>query len=180
MQDELKRRSTLSRLEGVAEAVWMQVSAFLRTKQAKTMLKVWPASSRFFSLSPSNTASLASPGSSPRAKRRAFPVSDVIDIVVKSSKTPISGRKSHSGPRVAPMLKRRAHPPQRKHTTLSSSSRNYARRSSSCARSHVKNGSRCHPRRIRSMLRLARRLALRDRRARARSSFVVVAGACAR
>ncbi|GHJ85973.1 hypothetical protein NliqN6_2375 [Naganishia liquefaciens] len=72
MQDELKRRSTLSRLEGVAEAVWM-----------------------FFSLSPSNTASLASPGSSPRAKRRAFPVSDVIDIVVKSSKTPISGPEAY-------------------------------------------------------------------------------------
>jgi hypothetical protein len=28
MQDELKRRSTLSRLEGVAEAVWMYVSDF--------------------------------------------------------------------------------------------------------------------------------------------------------
>ncbi|KAJ9107425.1 hypothetical protein QFC21_000876 [Naganishia friedmannii] len=71
-QDELKRRSTLSRLEGVAEAVWM-----------------------FFSLSPSNTASMSSPGSSPRAKRRAFPVSEVVDVVVKSSKTPISGPEAY-------------------------------------------------------------------------------------
>ncbi|KAJ9112584.1 hypothetical protein QFC19_000603 [Naganishia cerealis] len=57
-QDELKRRSTLSRLEGVAEAVWI-------------------------------------PGSSPRAKRRAFPVSEVIDVVVKSSKSPISGPEAY-------------------------------------------------------------------------------------
>ncbi|KAJ9123123.1 hypothetical protein QFC22_001314 [Naganishia vaughanmartiniae] len=49
----------------------------------------------FFSLSPSNTASMSSPGSSPRAKRRAFPVSEVVDVVVKSSKTPISGPEAY-------------------------------------------------------------------------------------
>jgi len=65
-QNELKRRSTLSRLEGVAESVWM-----------------------LFSVSTSSAVS-SSPGSSPRARRRALPMHEVADVVVKSSKTPIS------------------------------------------------------------------------------------------
>ncbi|OCF37113.1 hypothetical protein I316_01018 [Kwoniella heveanensis BCC8398] len=63
-QEELKRRSTLSRLESIAEGVWMMFSA-------------------------------PSPGPStlptaPRGRRKAIPMSEVADVIVKSSKTPIS------------------------------------------------------------------------------------------
>ncbi|WVR08228.1 hypothetical protein IAU60_005275 [Kwoniella sp. DSM 27419] len=63
-QEELKRRSTLSRLESIAEGVWMMFSA-------------------------------PSPGpntlpSAPRGRRKAIPMAEVADVIVKSSKTPIS------------------------------------------------------------------------------------------
>ncbi|WWD20124.1 hypothetical protein CI109_104600 [Kwoniella shandongensis] len=69
-QEELKRRSTLSRLEGVAEGVWMMFSA-------------------------------PSPGPStlptaPRGRRKAIPMSEVADVIVKSSKTPISTAEAQS------------------------------------------------------------------------------------
>ncbi|KAL7424881.1 hypothetical protein Q5752_000567 [Cryptotrichosporon argae] len=68
-QEELKRRSTLSRLEGVAEAVWMLFSA--------------PASS-------------AGSLTSPRVRRKAMLMTDVADMVVKSSKTPISSAEAQT------------------------------------------------------------------------------------
>ncbi|WWC93011.1 uncharacterized protein L201_007975 [Kwoniella dendrophila CBS 6074] len=63
-QEELKRRSTLSRLESIAEGVWMMFSA-------------------------------PSPGpntlpTAPRGRRKAIPMIEVAEVVVKSSKTPIS------------------------------------------------------------------------------------------
>ncbi|CAK9780407.1 hypothetical protein CC85DRAFT_283529 [Cutaneotrichosporon oleaginosum] len=61
-QEELKRRATLSRLEGVAEGVWMM-----------------------FSAPPPGSGS-----GTPRARRRALPFSEVAETVVQSSKTPIS------------------------------------------------------------------------------------------
>ncbi|BEJ14158.1 hypothetical protein CspHIS471_0313320 [Cutaneotrichosporon sp. HIS471] len=60
--DELKRRATLSRLESIAEGVWMMFSA-------------------------------PPPGSgsgTPRARRRALPLSEVAETIVQSSKNPIS------------------------------------------------------------------------------------------
>ncbi|ORY34914.1 hypothetical protein BCR39DRAFT_515585 [Naematelia encephala] len=63
-QEELKRRSTLSRLEGVAEGVWMM-----------------------FSGSTLGPSSLPTP---PRGRRKAIPMTEVADVIVKSSKTPIS------------------------------------------------------------------------------------------
>ncbi|KAK4684159.1 hypothetical protein P7C73_g6044, partial [Tremellales sp. Uapishka_1] len=63
-QEELKRRSTLSRLESVAEGVWMMFSA------------------------PSpGPSTLPTP---PRGRRKAIPMMEVADVIVKSSKTPIS------------------------------------------------------------------------------------------
>ncbi|OXG17342.1 hypothetical protein C366_03430 [Cryptococcus neoformans Tu401-1] len=63
-QEELKRRSTLSRLESVAEAVWMMFSA------------------------PSpGPSTLPTP---PRGRRKAIPMLEVAEVIVKSSKTPIS------------------------------------------------------------------------------------------
>ena len=62
--EELKRRSTLSRLEGIAEAIWMM----------------------FSSPSPGPNT-LPTP---PRGRRKAIPLSEVGDVIVKSSKTPIS------------------------------------------------------------------------------------------
>ncbi|WWC95384.1 hypothetical protein V866_002246 [Kwoniella sp. B9012] len=69
-QEELKRRSTLSRLEGIAEGVWMMFSA-------------------------------PSPGpstlpSAPRGRRKAIPMTEVADVIVKSSKTPISTAEATS------------------------------------------------------------------------------------
>ncbi|OCF77806.1 hypothetical protein I204_01807 [Kwoniella mangroviensis CBS 8886] len=69
-QEELKRRSTLSRLEGIAEGVWMMFSA-------------------------------PSPGPStlpnaPRGRRKAIPMTEVADVIVKSSKTPISTAEATS------------------------------------------------------------------------------------
>jgi 2-keto-3-deoxy-L-rhamnonate aldolase RhmA len=61
-QEELRRRSTLSRLEGIAEGVWMMFSG--------------PASL-----------------SAPRGRRKAIPLLEVADMIVKSSKTPISNGK---------------------------------------------------------------------------------------
>ncbi|KAK1923765.1 hypothetical protein DB88DRAFT_464997 [Papiliotrema laurentii] len=63
-QEALKRRSTLSRLEGIAEAVWMMFSA-------------------------------PSPGpnslpTAPTGRRKIIPLDEVAELVVKSSKTPIS------------------------------------------------------------------------------------------
>ncbi|WVQ75131.1 hypothetical protein IAR50_004740 [Cryptococcus sp. DSM 104548] len=63
-QEELKRRSILSRLEGVAEGVWMMFSG--------------P------SIGPS---SLPTP---PRGRRKAIPMAEAAEVIVKSSKTPIS------------------------------------------------------------------------------------------
>ncbi|GMK53482.1 hypothetical protein CspeluHIS016_0100680 [Cutaneotrichosporon spelunceum] len=60
--EELKRRATLSRLESIAEGVWMMFAA-------------------------------PPPGSgsgTPRARRRALPLSEVAETIVQSSKTPIS------------------------------------------------------------------------------------------
>lgn len=63
-QEELKRRSTLSRLEGIAEGVWMMFSA------------------------PSpGTHSLPT---APRPRRKAIPLSEIAEMLVKSSKTPVS------------------------------------------------------------------------------------------
>lgn len=68
-QEELKRRSTLSRLEGIAEGVWMMFSG------------------------PSvGVSSLPTP---PRGKRKAIPMAEVVDVIVKSSKTPISTGELH-------------------------------------------------------------------------------------
>ncbi|WWC65675.1 uncharacterized protein I303_108296 [Kwoniella dejecticola CBS 10117] len=69
-QEELKRRSTLSRLESIAEGVWMMFSA-------------------------------PSPGPStlptaPRGRRKAIPMKEVADVIVKSSKTPISTAEAQS------------------------------------------------------------------------------------
>ena len=62
--EELKRRSTLSRLEGIAEGVWMMFSA------------------------PSpGPNTLPTP---PRGRRKAIPLSEAAEVIVKSSKTPIS------------------------------------------------------------------------------------------
>lgn len=63
-QEELRRRSTLSRLESIAEGVWMMFSA-------------------------------PSPGpnslpSAPRGRRKVIPMREVAEMLVKSSKTPIS------------------------------------------------------------------------------------------
>jgi hypothetical protein len=53
---------------------------------------------RLFSSTPSNVGLDTSPGglSSPlgKTRRRAFPMGQVVDIIVKSSKTPISAGKS--------------------------------------------------------------------------------------
>ncbi|KAL7415740.1 hypothetical protein BDY24DRAFT_413308 [Mrakia frigida] len=66
-RDELKRRSILSRLGGVAEAVFM-----------------------LFTAPPSTLITPASPSSSSSAKRRAIPLEEVANVVVKSSKVEIS------------------------------------------------------------------------------------------
>ncbi|KAL1413194.1 hypothetical protein Q8F55_000945 [Vanrija albida] len=63
-QEELKRRSTLSRLEGVAEGVWMM-----------------------FSGPPPGPSSITS---TPRSRRKAILMSEMSEMIVKSSKTPIS------------------------------------------------------------------------------------------
>ncbi|WWC73502.1 uncharacterized protein I206_107473 [Kwoniella pini CBS 10737] len=68
--EELKRRSTLSRLENIAEGIWMMFSA-------------------------------PSPGpstlpSAPRGRRKVIPMNEVADVIVKSSKTPISSAEAQS------------------------------------------------------------------------------------
>ncbi|ODN78491.1 hypothetical protein L202_04122 [Cryptococcus amylolentus CBS 6039] len=63
-QEGLKRRSILSRLEGVAESVWMMFSG--------------PAL---------GSSSLPTP---PRGRRKAIPMAEAAEVIVKSSKTPIS------------------------------------------------------------------------------------------
>ncbi|WRT69500.1 uncharacterized protein IL334_006486 [Kwoniella shivajii] len=68
--EELKRRSTLSRLESIAEGVWMMFSA-------------------------------PSPGpntlpSAPRGRRKAIPMMEVAEVIVKSSKTPISSAEAQA------------------------------------------------------------------------------------
>nr|ODN95510.1 hypothetical protein L204_04050 [Cryptococcus depauperatus CBS 7855] len=69
-QEELRRRSTLSRLENVAEGVWMMFSSPY--------------------LIPSTLPN------APRGRRKAIPISEVADVIVKSSKTPISTAEAQS------------------------------------------------------------------------------------
>ena len=64
LQEELKRRSTLSRLESVAEGVWMM-----------------------FSAPTPGPSTLPTP---PRGRRKAIPMAEAAEVIVKSSKTPIS------------------------------------------------------------------------------------------
>ncbi|EIW71689.1 hypothetical protein TREMEDRAFT_73385 [Tremella mesenterica DSM 1558] len=70
-QEELRRRSTLSRLESIAEGVWMLFS-------------------------PSHSQSTNNSGLSPSRKRRAILLTEAAEIVVKSSKTPISLAEAQS------------------------------------------------------------------------------------
>ncbi|WVQ79404.1 hypothetical protein IAT38_001501 [Cryptococcus sp. DSM 104549] len=68
--EELKRRSTLSRLEGIAEGVYMMFSA------------------------PSpGPNTLPTP---PKGRRRVIPLSEVAEVIVKSSKTPLSIAEAQS------------------------------------------------------------------------------------
>ena len=78
-QEALKRRSTLSRLEGIAEAVWMWVQKLCSSQRELT--------DRMFSAPSPGPNSLPT---APTGRRKIIPLDEAAELVVKSSKTPIS------------------------------------------------------------------------------------------
>ena len=78
-QDEMRRRCLLGRLGGVAESIWMWVSALFRS----TSIPIFS----YYRLFSNPTAGTSS---TPGRKRRALPVTDVIAAIVKSCPVPIS------------------------------------------------------------------------------------------
>ena len=98
-QEALKKRSTLSRLEGIAEAVWMCV----RLRHPCATLTI-----RMFSGPSPGASTLPTP---PRGRRKAIPLAEVADVVVKSSKTPISTGEYCGAAR----FYRADHQPRRRH-----------------------------------------------------------------
>lgn len=77
-QEELQRRSTLSRLEPIAESVWMMFSG---------------PSSGPLSLSPGG-------GFSPVRRRKAIPLSEALERLVKSAKSPLSAAEAETSVRM--------------------------------------------------------------------------------
>lgn len=71
-QEELQRRSTLSRLEPIAESVWMMFSG---------------PSSGPLTLSPGG-------GLSPARRRKAIPLSEAVERIVKSARSPLSAAEA--------------------------------------------------------------------------------------
>lgn len=84
-QDELRRRCLLGRIPAIAEAVWMYV-LFINT----SLLHFDVLAPRLFA-APSHGAS-SNPTPATR-RRRAVPFDEVVGIVIKSSKTPVSEGK---------------------------------------------------------------------------------------